>query len=58
MEKPVWQSKTIWTAALVAVYALARYFGVEAPVTDELVYSVLGAFGLYSLRDAVGKQKK
>ena len=51
-DKSWWKSKTIWTAIVVCASSIAGEFGVEIP---QSVYGVLAAFGLYGVRDAVGK---
>ena len=51
-DKAWWKSKTIWTAVVVCASSIAGEFGVEIP---QSVYGVLAAFGLYGVRDAVGK---
>ena len=56
--KPKWKSKAVWAAVLAGV------LGMVQPVSTALghpivvpawVYEVLGAFGLYALRDGQGK---
>lgn len=44
-----YQSKAIWTAIIVGVLGVVDAFGV--PIPKEL-YTILAAFGLYSLRVA------
>ena len=51
-DKAWYKSKTIWTAVVVCAASIAGEFGVEVP---ESVYGILAAFGLYGVRDAVGK---
>ena len=51
MKKDWYKSKTVWTAIVGACLAIAQAVGLEVP---SMVYGLLGAFGLYSLRDAVG----
>ena len=51
-DKAWWKSKTIWTAVVVCAASIAGEFGIEVP---EAVYGILAAFGLYGVRDAVGK---
>ena len=51
-DKAWYKSKTIWTAVIVCVFSIAGEFGIEVP---QSVYGVLAAFGLYGVRDAVGK---
>ena len=52
-DKQWWKSKTIWTAIVVCVTSIAGEFGFEV---RQSVYGVLGALGLYGVRDAVGKK--
>ena len=51
-DKAWYKSKTIWTAVIVCVASIVGEFGIEIP---QSVYGVLAAFGLYGVRDAVGK---
>ena len=57
-EKSIWKSKTVWTAiigvVLGAVQPISSAIGhpVEVPMW---VFQVLGAFGLYGVRDGIGK---
>ena len=51
-DKAWWKSKTIWTAVVVCVASIVGEFGIEIP---QSVYGLLAAFGLYGVRDAVGK---
>jgi hypothetical protein len=52
-DKQWWKSKTIWTAIAVCVASVAGEFGIVIP---ESAFGVLGALGLYGVRDAVGKK--
>ena len=52
-DKKWWKSKTIWTAIVVCITSVAGEFGFEVP---QSVFGVLGALGLYGVRDAVGKK--
>jgi hypothetical protein len=47
------KSKTFWTAVIAFAIGGARAIGYETP---PYVLEMLMAFGLYSLRDAVGKK--
>lgn len=65
MDKPKLMSKTVWSAILIALTAILQALGVDLvsnPETMqtiyEVMYSLAAAFGLYGLRDAVGKQLK
>ena len=56
----VWyKSKTIWAALCVPLIMIAQQvaigYGVVLPM--ETLYGILGAFGLYGMRDAVNKVK-
>jgi len=51
MEKPWYKSKTIWTAVIGGVLGVLHAFGVVVP---EWVYTILIAFGLVAVRDAIG----
>ena len=53
-DKSWYKSKTIWTALAVFVCSVAPELGIEIP---ESAFGVLGALGLYGVRDAVGKNK-
>lgn len=64
-DKKWYQSKTMWSAILLLVTATLQALGVDLMSNPELtatVYQVAmmlaGAFGLYGLRDAIGKQKQ
>ena len=52
-DKAWYKSKTIWTAIVVCITSIAGEFGFEVP---QSVFGVLGALGLYGVRDAVGKK--
>lgn len=65
MDKPKYLSKTVWSSIIIALTAILQAAGVEFvsdPQTMQtvytLMYSLAGAFGLYGLRDAVGKMKE
>jgi hypothetical protein len=47
-DKAWWKSKTVWTSVVAGVVGV-----VEA--VPEVVWTLLAAFGLYGVRDAVGK---
>ncbi len=53
-DKAWWKSKTIWTSVVAGVVGVAQAAGVIDQV-PELVWHLLAAFGLYGVRDAVGK---
>lgn len=53
-DKSWYKSKTIWTALAVFICSVAPEFGVVIP---DSVFGVLGALGLYGVRDAVGKNQ-
>jgi len=54
MVKKQWfKSKTIYAALAVLGVTIANAMGVNLPM--ETIYGILGAFGLYGVRDAVGK---
>ena len=62
--KKWYQSKTIWSAVLVAVMAVLNGLGVDIASNPQLTSTILqvgmavaGAFGLYGLRDAIDKQQ-
>lgn len=50
MKKKFYQSKTVWTAIATGVVSVLIAMGIAIPTE---VYGVLGALGLYGLRDAV-----
>lgn len=51
MNKPLWKSKTIWSAAALLGIGIAQYFGIN--IDWALVGPILGSFGLYGVRDAL-----
>ena len=53
-DKAWYKSKTIWTSVVAGVVGVAQAAGVIDQV-PELVWQLLAAFGLYGVRDAVGK---
>jgi hypothetical protein len=53
-DKAWWKSKTVWTSVIAGVVGVAQAAGVIDQV-PELVWQLLAAFGLYGVRDAVGK---
>jgi len=53
-DKQWWSSKTFWTAACTFAVGGAEALGYGVP---PYLLEMLMAFGLYSLRDAVGKSK-
>ena len=53
-DKAWWKSKTIWTSVVAGVVGVAQAAGVIEAV-PEVVWTLLAAFGLYGVRDAVGK---
>ena len=53
-DKQWWKSKTIWTSVIAGVVGVLQAAGVVDQV-PEIVWTLLASFGLYSVRDAVGK---
>ena len=53
-DKAWWKSKTIWTSVVAGVVGVLQAAGVVDQV-PEVVWTLLASFGLYSVRDAVGK---
>ena len=53
-DKAWWKSKTVWTSVVAGVVGVAQAAGVIEAVPD-VVWQLLAAFGLYGVRDAVGK---
>ena len=53
-DKAWWKSKTVWTSVVAGVVGVAQAAGVIDQV-PEVVWTLLAAFGLYGVRDAVGK---
>tara|TARA_R110000765_G_scaffold326955_1_gene418147 strand:+ start:2729 stop:2923 length:195 start_codon:yes stop_codon:yes gene_type:complete len=53
-DKAWWKSKTIWTSVIAGAVGVLQAAGVVDQV-PELVWTILASFGLYSVRDAVGK---
>ena len=49
-----WKSKTVWTSIVAGVVGVAQAAGLIEAV-PEVVWTLLAAFGLYGVRDAVGK---
>lgn len=54
LDKKWYKSKTIWSAIVLAIIGVAQSFGYELPY--ELIYTITAAFGLYGVRDAIGKK--
>lgn len=64
-DKPWYQSKTMWSVAIIVVTGVLQIIGVDPSANPEVadgiyrtIYTLAGAFGLYGLRDAVGKKKQ
>jgi len=53
-DKAWWKSKTVWTSVVAVVVGVLQAVGVVEAV-PEVVWTLLAAFGLYGVRDAVGK---
>ena len=53
-DKAWWKSKTVWTSVVAGVVGIAQAAGLIEAV-PEVVWTLLAAFGLYGVRDAVGK---
>jgi len=53
-DKQWWKSKTIWTSVVAGVVGVLQAAGIVDQV-PEIVWTLLASFGLYSVRDAVGK---
>ena len=53
-DKAWWKSKTIWTSVVAGAVGVLQAAGVIEAV-PEVVWTLLAAFGLYGVRDAVGK---
>ncbi len=53
-DKAWYKSKTVWTSVIAGVVGVAQAAGVIEAV-PEVVWTLLAAFGLYGVRDAVGK---
>ncbi|MBT6761610.1 hypothetical protein HOA92_01075 [archaeon] len=53
-DKQWWKSKTVWTSVVAGVVGVLQAAGVVEAV-PEVVWTLLAAFGLYGVRDAVGK---
>ena len=53
-DKAWWKSKTVWTSVVAGVVGVAQAAGLIEAV-PEVVWTFLAAFGLYGVRDAVGK---
>jgi len=50
-DKPIWQSKTMIAAFAIGAIWMAQYYGVNLPY--EPIYTILGLFGVYGVRDAI-----
>ena len=53
-DKEWYKSKTIWTSVVAGIVGVLQAAGVVDQV-PEIVWTLLASFGLYSVRDAVGK---
>ena len=53
-DKAWYKSKTIWTSVVAGVVGVLQAVGIVEAV-PEVVWTLLAAFGLYGVRDAVGK---
>ena len=53
-DKQWWKSKTVWTSVVAGAVGVLQAAGVVEAV-PEVVWTLLAAFGLYGVRDAVGK---
>ena len=53
-DKAWWKSKTVWTSVVEGAVGVLQAVGVVEAV-PEVVWTLLAAFGLYGVRDAVGK---
>ena len=51
-DKKWYKSKTFWVAVVATVLGGLGAFGIVVP---EFVFPILGALGLYTVRDAIGK---
>ena len=54
VDKSWYKSKTVWTSIIVGVVGVLQALGAIEAV-PEVVWTLLAAFGLYGVRDAVGK---
>ena len=53
-DKAWYKSKTVWTSVIAGAVGVLQAAGVVEAV-PEVVWTLLAAFGLYGVRDAVGK---
>jgi hypothetical protein len=53
-DKAWYKSKTVWTSVIAGAVGVLQAAGVIEAV-PEVVWTLLAAFGLYGVRDAVGK---
>jgi hypothetical protein len=53
-DKAWYKSKTVWTSVIAGAVGVLQAAGVVEAVPD-VVWQLLAAFGLYGVRDAVGK---
>ena len=56
-DKEWYKSKTIWTSVIAGAVGVLQAAGIVDQVPD-LVWTLLASFGLYGVRDAVGKAGK
>ena len=58
-DKQWYESKTVWSAIIIATVGILRAYKVDVPieVLDSVLY-IAGAFGMFGVRDAVGKMKR
>ncbi len=54
-DKKWYKSKTIWTSILLVIVVAAWETGYISPMYLDKIFAVLGALGLYGVRDAIGK---
>lgn len=54
IDKEWYKSKTIWSAIALALIGVAKAYGLELPY--DAIVTLCGAFGLYGVRDAIGKK--
>lgn len=55
-DKNWYESRTIWSGIAIVGIGFCQYYGLNLPY--EIVYTVLGGFGLYGVRAAIGAQTK
>lgn len=51
------KSKTVWVCIFLVALAVLVQFNIKIPINTEALQIILGAVGLFGLRDAIDKNK-